>query len=204
MVEQTLGFIQRELTAPEGGFYSSLDADSEGEEGKFYVWTEAEIDSVLADQQLSERFKAYYNIKPNGNWEHKKNILFRTDEMEVVAQKVNTSSETLLQDIATAKGKLFSARDQRIRPLLDDKVLTSWNALMLKGYVDAYKAIGNQEYLNIALKNAQFLKERMQDQDGRLNRNYKDGKSVINAFLDDYAHMIHAYLSLYEVTFEES
>ncbi len=202
-VRQTLGFIKRELTDPSGGFYSSLDADSEGEEGKFYVWKKEEIDAVLTDEKVNNVFCDYYEVKINGNWEHKNNILHRKLSDEKVAKKNKISVEELNQIIAKAEKQLFDERAKRIRPGLDDKILTSWNALMLKGYIDAYKAFGDEEYLATAIKNANFITSNMMQKDGRLNRNYKDGKSVINAFLDDYALTIDAFTALYQATLDE-
>lgn len=204
VVSETLEFINREMTSPEGGFYSSYDADTEGEEGKFYVWTKHEIDSIFNDEKLSNTFCDYYEITEKGNWEHEKNILYRRKSADQVATNNNISEEELTEIINTGKEKLFAARQSRTRPGLDDKVLTSWNALMLKGYVDAYKAFGEKAYLDAALKNSEFLVNNMLQKDNRLNRNYKDGKSVINAFLDDYALTIHAFIALYEVTFDET
>jgi uncharacterized protein len=202
-VEETLEFIKRELTHKSGGFYSSLDADSEGEEGKFYVWTEEEIEAVLKDEKTRKIFNDFYEVTKRGNWEEHKNILHRKKSDEDIAKKHDVSLEELEGIIKDAKAKLFKERSKRIRPLLDDKILTSWNALMLKGYVDAYKAFGNPEYLKAAEKNASFLANKMMQKDNRLNRNFKDGKSKINAFLDDYALTIQAFTALYEVTFDE-
>ena len=201
IVEETLDFIQREMTSPEGGFYSSYDADSEGEEGVFYVWRKEEIDSILKDKRTSDLFCQYYNVSKNGNWEGK-NILYITDELEKAAAQAKISLSQAQEIISGAKNKLFKARTQRVYPTLDDKVLTSWNALMLQGYVDAYKAFGKETYRQAALKNAQFIQQNMIQADYRLNRNYKDGKSVINAFLDDYANLIQAYIGMYEITFD--
>ncbi|MEM9820886.1 MAG: thioredoxin domain-containing protein [Bacteroidota bacterium] len=203
VVEETLTFIKREMTSEKGGFYSSLDADSEGEEGKFYVWQQEEIDAILSDPTENEIFRDYFEIRKNGNWEHGKNILYRKESRMDLAQKYNMEVAPLEALIKKQKNALFSAREKRIRPGLDDKVLTSWNALMLKGYIDAYRAFGKEEYLQAALKNAQFLDQEMIQEDKRLNRNYKDGKSVINAFLDDYALTAIAFTALYEATFDE-
>jgi len=202
-VRQTLDFIKRELTDKSGGFYSSLDADSEGEEGKFYVWTKDEIDVVLTDEKVNKVFCDYYEISSKGNWEHHKNILHRKSSTKSVAKKQKISEKELVSIIKGAEEKLFAARAKRIRPGLDDKVLTSWNALMLKGYVDAYKTFGDEEYLNTAIANANFITNEMMQSDARLNRNYKNGKSVINAFLDDYALTIDAFTSLYQATLDE-
>ncbi len=203
VIRQTLEFVNRELSSPEGGFYSSLDADSEGEEGKFYVWTQAEIDSLITDPKLRQLFCAYYDISPKGNWEHGKNILDPVESEEAFAKRHNMSTEDWLQHLAKAKEILFQARSQRIRPHLDDKILTAWNALMLQGYVDAFKALGDESYRETALKNAHFLAENMLQKDGSLLRNYKDGKAKIHAFLDDYALLAQAFMSLYEITFDE-
>ncbi len=204
VVEETLDFIKRELTNKSGGFYSSLDADSEGEEGKFYVWTTKEIDSIFTDKKTNKIFKDYYSITPRGNWEHKKNILFRIMAIDKVASENNVTEAEVTTIIDQAKATLMNIRDQRVRPGLDDKILTSWNALMLMGYIDAYKAFGNKEYLDIAKRNADFLVKNQIQKGGRLNRNFKDGKSSINAFLDDYALTIQAFVAMYEVTFDEN
>jgi uncharacterized protein YyaL (SSP411 family) len=202
-VEQTLEFINREMTHTSGGFYSSYDADSEGEEGKFYVWDKTEVEELITDPQHLKIFCEYYNVFPNGNWEHS-NILHITKPLSEIAKKNDITLEQAEAIIAAAKPKLFQKRTKRIYPGLDDKVLTSWNALMMKGYVDAYKALSNEEYKKAALKNANFIVNEVLQSDGRLNRNYKDGNSVINAFLDDYALMIEAFVAVYEMTFDEA
>jgi len=202
-VRQTLEFIKRELTDKSGGFYSSLDADSEGEEGKFYVWKKAEIDAVLTDEKVNNIFCDYYEVSKKGNWEHGNNILHRKSSSQKTAKKHGLTEEKLASTIKGAEQKLMTARDKRIRPGLDDKILTSWNALMLKGYVDAYKAFGDEDYLKTAIANANFISNQMMQSDSRLNRNYKNGKSVINAFLDDYALTIDAFTALYQATLDE-
>jgi uncharacterized protein YyaL (SSP411 family) len=202
VVYQTLDFIEREMTSPEGAFYSSLDADSEGKEGKFYVWTEAEIDSVLGDR--SDLFKAYYNISEKGNWEEGKNILYPQQRIAEFAQSEDIALSEFESELKKAQDKLLAARSQRTRPGLDDKVLTAWNALMLNGYVDAYRAFGDDRFLKTALKNARFLQENVVSDDFSVTRNYKDGKTTIPGFLDDYAFLITAYTNLYQATFDES
>jgi len=199
VVEETTAFVERELMNDKFGFYSSLDADSEGEEGKFYVWSANEIDSIIGNEKEADIFKKYFSIKKNGNWEHT-NILFVNDQLTHADFKLD--QKELRSIIDRNKKKLMSVRDSRIRPGLDDKALTSWNGLMLKGYIDAYKAFGEQKYLDVALKNADFILKNSFQKGGRLNRNYKDGKSSINGFLDDYATIIDAYTALYEVTFD--
>lgn len=201
VIEETIGWLDREMTHPDGGFYSSLDADSEGEEGKFYVWSEEEINSLL-DPETVEIYKAYYNILPYGNWEEK-NILYQKESHTEIAEQFEVDPSTLSDIIGRANAVLFEARSKRERPGLDDKILTSWNALMLTGLVDAFRATGEKSYLEKALKNGQFIHDNMLQEDGRLDRNFKDGKTKINAFLDDYAFLIEAYINLYEVTFDE-
>ncbi len=202
VIEETLSFVARELTDESGGFYSSLDADSEGEEGKFYVWTKSEIDEIIGDQQKSEWFCDFYQITDRGNWEHK-NIIYHVKSLEEFAASVDQEAANLRKIFNDIKASLLKARAGRVRPGLDDKVLTSWNALMLQAYVHAFKALGDQNYLDVAMKNGQFLVENMLQSDARLNRNFKDGKSSINGFLDDYALSIQAFMALYEVTFDE-
>ncbi len=200
VVYETLEFTQREMTDKSGGFYSSLDADSEGEEGKYYVWTEKEIENLLDEK--SEIFCDYYSVTSNGNWEGN-NILFITQNKEDLLKKYKLDEELFDKTISESKRILFEERNKRVRPGLDDKILTSWNALMLKGYVDAYLAFGQKKFLEVALKNGNFILNEMMKDDGRLNRNYKNGKSSINAFLDDYAFTIEAFIKLYEATFDE-
>ncbi len=195
VVEETIGFVEAELTAPSKGFYSSLDADSEGEEGKFYVWRVSEVDSLLTEEEAT-LIKDYYQLTKSGNWEKGVNILHYNPSREALAKP---EAEML----ATAKQKLLTVRDQRVRPGLDDKMLTAWNALMIKAYADAAAALQNPAYLETALQAAQFLMTNARREDGGLWRNHKDGKSSINAFLDDYAHTIQAFVRLYELTFDE-
>ena len=203
VVFETLDFIGREMTAPEGAFYSSLDADSEGKEGRFYTWQKSEIDSILADERLSAVFCDFYQVKTRGNWE-RTNILYRKENNEKILTEYNISLNELQQLLRIARQKLFESRSHRIRPGLDDKALTSWNALMLQAYLDAYRAFRKPTFLASALKNGRFIVANMLERDGRLARNYKDGRASINAFLDDYAFTIHAFISLYEITFDET
>jgi len=201
VIEETIEFTEREMSNGEGGFYSSLDADSEGEEGKFYIWSMSEIDSVLNNEAHSKIFNAYYDVSKRGNWEHKV-ILNKVKDLANVAKKSGITKAEAQEIINSSKAKLMKARDKKVRPGTDDKVLTSWNALMLAGYIDAYNALGKPEYLDKAIASAQFIKTHQLSKDGRLNRNYKDGKSSINAFLDDYALTINAFVKLYQATFD--
>ncbi len=201
VIRETLQFIDREMTDPKGGFYSSLNADSEGEEGKFYVWTQNEINKILGEKN-ARLISDYYQLKKSGNWEHNKNILYRKENLKEFTKDHQLTVAQWEQSLAKAKARLLLERDKRIRPSTDNKILTSWNALMLKGYVDAYLALGNKEYLKSAIRNAQFLEENMVRDNGRLWRNYKDGEAAIEAFLDDYALLADAYILLYQATFD--
>ncbi|MFA8433154.1 MAG: thioredoxin domain-containing protein [Marinifilaceae bacterium] len=199
VVEQSIDFVNRELSLPEGGFLSSLDADSEGVEGKFYVWSSKEIDNALGvDASI---FKEYFGVSEKGNWEHT-NILWQARAQKEVMEKFGLDENRFEEIIENSVKKLFQERSKRVRPGLDDKVLTSWNAMMLKALVDAYKALEKEEYLSRALKNANFILEHMLKNRAHLHRNYKDGESGINGFLDDYSFTIEAFVALYQVTFD--
>jgi uncharacterized protein YyaL (SSP411 family) len=200
IIQETIDFIEREMTSLEGGFYSSLDADSEGEEGKFYVWQASEMDEVLGKD--NEWIKDYYNVSTSGNWESN-NILFITQSKEKIANKYELSIEELNSKLKKAKEVLLEERAKRIRPGLDDKILCSWNALMLNGYIDAYRCLGEDEYLKTAEASAAFMLSKFKKEDGGLYRNYKNGNASINGFLDDYAFTIQAFHSLYQTTFDE-
>ena len=201
IVYETLDFIEKELTSPEGGFYSSLDADSDGEEGKYYVWTSSEINTILGKN--ASLFTDYYNSTKEGNWEHGKNILFRKSSDKEIAAKYHITIETLENKINEGKNKLANVRSKRIKPRLDDKILAAWNGLMLKGYVDAYRTFDDISFLNKASKNAAFLSSNLISPSNAVMRNYKNGKATINGLLDDYAFTISGFISLYQATFEE-
>jgi len=205
-VVETLTFIERELMNDGGYFYSSLDADSntsegETEEGAFYVWTKKELEQIIGNEFAI--FKDYYNVNDYGFWEKDNYVLIRNKSEEKIAKKHNLSINNLKEKVQNWKESLFIERSKRARPRLDDKTLTSWNALMLKGYVDAYRVFERQHYLDVALKNAYFLVTNQLKESGRLNHNYKNGKSTINGYLEDYATLIDALISLYEVTLDE-
>ncbi|MEM6842341.1 MAG: thioredoxin domain-containing protein [Bacteroidota bacterium] len=201
VVYQTLNFVEQEMTSPEDAFYSSLDADSEGEEGKFYVWEKAEVERVLGED--FSLFGEYFNITEQGNWEGGKNILYPEKRLADFAQSTDKLSADVIQTIRQAKRQLLTVREQRTRPGLDDKVLTAWNALMLNGLVDAYRAFGEERFLQMALTNAAFLTEKIIQDDFSLTRSYKDGVASIEGFLDDYAFTIAAFINLYQATFDE-
>ncbi len=202
VVYHTFEFLQRELTSPEGGFYAALDADSEGEEGKFYTWEKPEFDELLGeDATLLGR---YFNIKPEGNWEKGRNILHTTDSIDAWATKEGVSQKVLSDKISAAKIKLLEARNQRIRPGLDDKILAGWNGLMLQGIIDAYISFKDERFLELALKNANFIKNNLIRSGYGLYRNYKNGKAALHAYLEDYANVIGGFKAMYEVTFDEA
>lgn len=206
VVFETLEFVKRELTDTNGTFYSSLDADSttpsgELEEGAFYVWQEEELKKLLGDD--FQHFANYYNINDYGLWEQNNYVLIRKDSDEVFSKKYEISVDEITKKKATWKKLLLKERAKRSRPRLDDKVLTSWNALMLNGYVDAYRVFDDVQFLNTAIKNAEFILNTQIKEDGGLYHNFKDGKSTINGYLEDYATVIDAYLSLYENTLDE-
>ena len=201
IVFESLDFVERELLDKTGAFYSALDADSEGEEGKFYVWSEDELQTIINNNY--NIFKDYYNINSSGLWEHGNYILLRNNSKLEIAKKHKISINVLEGEIFEWKKTLMKARDKRIRPGLDDKSLTSWNALMLKGYVDAYMAFEDKNHLDIALKNANFIADIQLNNDGKLWHSYKNGKSTINGYLEDYSLTISAFIRLYEATFDE-
>lgn len=207
VIEKTLTFVEREWLTKEGGFYSALDADSLNtdnhlEEGAFYVWTKPELQGLL--QEDFDLFSVVYNVNEFGFWEHENYVLIQNESLEVIAQSENILLKTLEQKKVKWEAILFEYREKRNKPNLDNKFLTSWNAIMLKGFVDAYKALGTQHYLEIAIKNGAFLLHSVTPSDGNLFHSFKDGKTRITGFLEDYAHVIQAYISLYEVTFDEN
>lgn len=201
VVRNTLTYIEREMTDEEGGFYSSLDADTEGEEGKFYVWESDELAEVVGEEAFPI-VKEYYGVTDNGNWENT-NVLHRPVALGNVAAEFKLEKQEVLEIIADANELMMKARDKRVRPPLDDKQITAWNALMVTGYVDAFKAFGEESYRSRAIKATDFLLSNQMNEDGQLFRNYKDGASSINAFLDDYAFMILALIDVYEISFDE-
>ncbi len=201
IVEETLAFAQRELMSPEGGFYSSIDADSEGIEGKYYRWTKAEIENVL--QNDSEMFCKYFNITSAGNWENQYNILYINKSASEYATKYSLSEENFQLKIEECKRKLFIYRRQRISPQTDDKILTSWNALTIKAFTDAYRVFGKTEYVAIALKNAEYICKYLLTNNLKLLHTYRYHLSDIPAFLDDYSFTCEAFIALYQSTLEE-
>jgi len=202
VVRETLEFIERELTDSDGGFYSALDADTEGEEGRFYVWKELEIDRLLGEK--AGLFKEVYNITTEGNWERGKNILFRRHTVKLHADGHGMHHHQLENELRTLRQDLLNYRNQRVRPGLDDKILCSWNALMVKAYFVAYKTMPDSKlYLTTALGHLQFLISTFVQSDGSLLRNHKAGKTSIEGLLDDYAFVISTLLEAYQTVFDE-
>jgi uncharacterized protein len=201
VAEEILQFILRELTSADGGFYSSLDADSEGVEGKYYTWGAGEINVVLENQ--ADLIRKYYHIGGKGFWESGQNILLRTQSPEEFARDQGLQPSAYKTILKPARAKLLKARSKRARPGLDNKILTSWNAMMIKGFTDAFRVFSNHIYLETAIKNIAFILEKAGREDGGLNHNISAMKKPVNGFLEDYAFMIEALMELYQATFEE-
>lgn len=196
---QTAAFAQRELRAPEGGFYAALDADSEGVEGRFYVWTLPELQQAIPAEQLALCMD-YYQCTEGGNWEHGYNILHRKGDDLEFCHRHGLEPQALEQLAQGWKERLLQARGSRVRPGLDDKLLSGWNGLMVQGLAAAYAATQESWLLEMAQQAAAFVQAHMTGQDGQLFRNYKGGKAMHHAYAEDYAAMIGGYLSLHEAT----
>ena len=202
IIDQTIGFINRELSDKNGGFYSSINADSEGEEGVFYVWSYDDMVTALNSKNI-ELITNYYQITRNGNWEEGKNILLPVSKKKKFAENNGLSIEEFDSILNEANDALFIKRSERIRPTTDDKILTSWNSMMITSLIDAFHAVNNADYLKLAIRNSNFIRDNMLQQDGSLLRNYMNGKSGIDAFLDDYALYAQACINLYSATFDK-
>lgn len=200
VASDTLEFVRRELTDDSGGFYSALDADSEGEEGRYYVWSRSEIYQILGKD--APMVAEFYQVTEAGNWEGR-NILHRLDDEEDFAHSRSMTLDELSERIETANARLLGAREERVPPALDDKILAAWNGMMLQAFAVAYRTFGRRADLDTALKAGHFVRAQMKRADGGLFRNYKKGKASINGFLDDYAFVISGYIELYQATFEE-
>lgn len=206
VIIKTLRFVSKELTHENGGFYSALDADSLNnenhlEEGAFYVWKKEELKNLLGDD--FELFRIIFNINGFGYWEEENYVLIQSKSLEEIASENNMEFTELVAKKRNWEKTLYQEREKRNKPRLDDKCLTSWNALMLKGFVDAYKALGIKEYLDIALKNANFIIGNLWTLEGNLLHNHKEGKNTINGYLEDYCFVIEAFIALYEITLDE-
>ena len=196
-IQDCIAFIERELTSEEGGYFSALDADSEGVEGKFYTWSLAEIQELLKDDAVI--FCKYYQIENAGNWEHT-NILWVRDSPEDFARLNGLELAEFEKLIERSKKILFEARTKRVRPSLDDKILLGWNALMNTAYSKAYAALGIESYKEIAKRHMLFLEKNFSQSDGKWFHTYKNGQAKQSAFLVDYAYLIQALIHLQEIT----
>ncbi len=206
VIKKTLSFVERELMNSEGGFYCALDADSlnaenDLEEGAFYVWTIPELKTIIGDD--FELFSQVFNINTFGLWEDENYVLIQNKSLKEIAKLNNIDVEILQKKKIFWEKNLYNHREKRPKQRLDDKCLTSWNAIMLKGFVDAYKALEDDNYLRLALQNANFIIKNLWSSEGNLFHNYKNKKSTINGYLEDYCFVISAFISLYEVTFDE-
>ena len=199
IAEETLDYVLRDMTSEEGGFFSAEDADSEGEEGKFYVWTPDEMEAALdpEDAQLAAR---YWDVTERGNFEGK-NILHVSRPPEAVAAEFGLEPEELWERVVGIRDRLFAVRERRVRPGRDEKVLAAWNGLMLRSFALAARVTGREDYREAALKNATFLLDKLKE-NGRLHRSYKDGRARFNGYLEDYAMVADGLVALYEATFE--
>ena len=199
VVEETLHWVTREMTSPEGGFYSALDADSEGEEGKFYVWTTDEIDARLGPGD-GALFRQYHGVTEHGNFEGH-NILHTPRPLEEVAMEAGVTADHLRRVLERGRRILYDARAQRVWPGRDDKVLAAWNAMMLHAFAEAARVLESEEYREIAVRSAEFLLRELRPE-GRLLRTWKEGRAKIPAFLEDHALLADALLAVYEATWD--
>jgi uncharacterized protein YyaL (SSP411 family) len=207
--KEVLEYVLRELASPEGGFYGAEDADSEGEEGKFYVWTEKEVrEAVLPeDADLAVRL---FGVKPAGNYpeavqrRNGANILHLTKPVEQLASESQLTLDELILRLGKIQNRLFKAREKRVHPAKDDKILVDWNGLMIAALARASSVFGNPRYLQAAVKAADFILEQMKDENGTLYHRYAKGERAIEGFLDDYAFFVWGLLEIYEACFEEA
>jgi len=204
VAEEILEYVMREMTSPEGGFFSAQDADSEGEEGRFFVWTPAEVRAILGERD-AEVFGAFFDITLAGNWEGT-NILRVMQEAPQVAAQFGLSLDETAHILDTGRARLFDEREKRIKPHLDDKILTAWNGLMLAAFAEVAAVLDSATFRDVALKNASFLQRTMTTRDSsgslRLLRTFRNGHAKLNAYLEDYAFFADGLLHLYEATFD--
>ena len=200
-ITQTIQWLENEMRSDEGGFYSALDADSEGVEGKFYIWTKDELSNILGEN--FEWFSKLYSISANGNWEEGHNHLHLTQPAEIQAQALGINFPDFEDCYKNTLKQLFTERAKRVRPGLDDKILASWNGLLIKGLADCYRALGDENIRDLALSAGNFILTKM-TKEGKLLHSYKNGHATITGFLEDYAAIIEAYLALYQISFDET
>src|SRR5256884_464782 len=198
IVEETLDYVVREMVSPEGGFYSTQDADSDGEEGKFFTWTAEEIETALLPED-AQLFMLYYDVTRAGNFEGK-NILHVERDAESVVDEAQVNIETMQASLKRSREMLFQLRENRVKPGRDEKILSSWNGLMLRSFAEAARYLDRPDYLQVAINNAEFLLREL-NRDGRLHRTYKDGRARLNGYLEDYTFLADGFLGLYEASF---
>ena len=193
---RTLDYVIREMKHPEGGFYSAQDADSEGEEGKFYIWNIKEIESIISDKTTAEIFCEHYGVTQGGNFEGK-NILNVRVPITSLAKKYGKTPEQIVQIVKDASTTLFAEREKRVKPGRDEKILTSWNGLMISGFAKGFAVSGDEKYLQTAKSAFEFIESKLASNDGRLRRTFKDGQSKLNGYLEDYAFYTNGLLDLF-------
>jgi uncharacterized protein len=198
VVQSILDYVIREMTSPDGGFYSAQDADSEGEEGKFYTWSRDEIANALENENLVDIFCEHYGVTQGGNFEGK-NILNIVTSLDHLSEKYNMQPTIIQQIIKDTSRKLFEIREKRVKPGRDDKILTAWNGLMISGFAKGYRITNNKKYLDHAVNTINFIETKIANSDGRLQRTFKNGISKLNAYLEDYAFYVNALLDVFEV-----
>lgn len=201
LVFDTYEWLLREMMSEDYGFYSALDADSEGIEGKYYIWDYKELTGLIVPE-YAELFSDYFELAPGGNWEHGLNILTQRDDLDRLLKEYNLTQDQFDQLLKSVKSRLLQEREQRIKPGLDDKVLTGWNAMMLTGLLDAYHAFAEPRFLGIAILTIQFLEKNLIE-GNKVYRSYKGKRGNTEGFLEDYAYVIQAYLKLYQANFNE-
>lgn len=199
--QETIDFVIKEWLSKEKGFYSALDADSEGEEGKYYVWQKNELQQLLGEN--FSVFSDYYNVNEVGYWEHDNYILMRTENVTEVLIKYNLNEDQLQKKINESKSVLIAAREKRVKPGLDNKILTAWNGLMCKALCEAYLTFKDEDYKKLAVQNAEFIKSGLLLNDYTLKRSYHNGVAKTEGFLDDYAFVIDAFIGVYQITQNE-
>ncbi|MFH2126632.1 MAG: thioredoxin domain-containing protein, partial [Pseudomonadota bacterium] len=195
-------YVLRDMTAPEGAFYSAEDADSEGEEGLFYVWTPEQVSQVLGDEESAQLFCKYYDIVVAGNFEHGRSIIWENKPLGPLAQHYGLSEDEARDRLARARESLYAVREKRERPLKDDKVLTAWNGLMIAALAKGAAVLGQGEYGAAAARAAGFVLKQMRDDEGQLYRRWRQGETKGTGYLDDYAFLIWGLIELYEAVFD--
>jgi uncharacterized protein YyaL (SSP411 family) len=198
--EATFAFIEQKMTAPEGGFYSALDAETKGEEGAYYVWTADQVKAALGDQSDFDTFATVYGLAGEPSFEGNRYVLHEPRPRSEQAAALNTTPEKLEARLAPLRARLLAVREQRAAPLRDDKILTGWNGLMIAAYADAYRVLKSEKYRQTAERAAGFLLEKLRLPDGRLLRTYRKGQAKLPAYLEDYAFLAHGLLKLHHAT----